>query len=133
MTADDLLPPPAARGQVLDAQLHLLDRQVLDVELEPVAAVDDVELAGIQFGDVLDPDRPPVIAGLVSGAVLVTRLFGGRPPDSRLKRIPWKVVADVGTVIRLGARAEELDVTWAERWLRTHVIGRIPGGRHDPE
>jgi hypothetical protein len=133
MSDDDLLPPPPVGGQILDAQLHLLDRQVLDVDKEPVAAVDDVELAGIQFGDDLDPDKPPVIGALVSGAVLATRLFGGRPPDSRLKRIPWKFVADAGTVIRLGIRADELDITWAERWLRTHVIGRIPGGQHDPE
>jgi hypothetical protein len=130
---EELLPPPKVDGQLLDAQLNILDRQVLDVAEEPVVAVDDLELSGIAFGDTLDAERPPVIHALVGGRVLLTRLFGGRPPDSRLRRIEWKYVAEVSVVLRLGIRAEQLDITWGERWLRKHIIGRVPGGRHDPE
>jgi hypothetical protein len=130
---DELLPAPPVGGQLLDAQLHLLDRQVLDVVGEPVTAVDDIELGGLNFDDELSPDRPPVISAFISGSALATRIFGGRPPDSRLVRIEWKHVSDIGVVIRLGLHAEELDITWSERWLRQHVIGRIPGGRHDPQ
>jgi sporulation protein YlmC with PRC-barrel domain len=129
----ELIPPPPIRGQVLDAQLHLLDRQVLDVAGEPVTAVDDIELSGLEFGDEIQPDRPPVISSFVSGRVLAARLFGGRPPDSRLARVPWENVSEVGVVIMLGIHGEQLDITWGERWLRENVIGRIPGGRHDPE
>jgi hypothetical protein len=131
--SDELLSPPRVDGQVLDAQLSLLDRQILDVTGEPVTAVDDIELSGFELGAAIDPDQPPVIAAFVSGRVLVTRLFGGRPPDSRLARVPWKSVTDVGVLIELGIHGEDLQITWGERWLRKNVIGRIPGGRHDPE
>ncbi|ASR56840.1 hypothetical protein CBP52_08460 [Cellulomonas sp. PSBB021] len=117
--------PPRPAGLVLDARLHLLDRQVDDVAGDPVATVDDVELA--------ERDGLVVVTDLLSGPVLATRVFGGRPPRSRWHRIAWRHVTDVGIVVRLGVHGEELDVLWVERWLREHVIGRIPGGRHAPE
>jgi hypothetical protein len=48
-------------------------------------------------------------------------------------RIPWALVSGVGVTVEVGTAAENLDATWVERWVRDHVIGRIPGGRHDPE
>lgn len=130
---EELLPPPRIDGQLLDAQLNLLDRQVLDVTGEPVTAVDDIEVSGIAFDEPASADQPPQIHAIVGGPVILTRIFGGRPPDSRLTRIEWKHISDVGIVVKLGIRAEELDITWGERWLREHIVGRIPGGRHDPE
>jgi sporulation protein YlmC with PRC-barrel domain len=128
-----LAPPPTVPGRTLDAQLHLLDRQVLDVDGVPVTTVDDIEVAGPEPGEPISEGTPaPVLMALLTGPVLGTRIFGGRPPSSRLIRIPWKHVADVGVVIRLGVRGEGLDADWAERWIRDKVIGRIPGGRHDP-
>jgi hypothetical protein len=132
-TRRPLLPVPPVAGRTLDAQLHLLDRQVLDVDGVPVTTADDLEIS--------DPDRDrpipegtpaPVLSALLTGPVLGTRIFGGRPPSSRLIRIPWAAVADVGVVIRLGVRGESLDADWVERWIRDKIIGRIPGGRHDP-
>ena len=124
--------PPA--GRILDGQLHLLDRQVLDVEGVPVMTVDDVEIDGIEFDTPIDPDAPaPVIRSLLTGPVLATRIFGGRPPESHWQRIDWRHVTDVGIVVSLGIPAVELDVSWTERWVRDHIIRRIPGGRHDPE
>ncbi|MGX1161997.1 hypothetical protein FBY31_3947 [Arthrobacter sp. SLBN-100] len=128
-----LAPPPAVVGRVLDAQLHLLDRQVLDNDGVPVTTVDDLELSGPALDVELAPGTPaPVITALLTGAVLGTRIFGGRPPSSRLIRIPWKDVAGVDVVIRLGVRGGNLDATWVERWIRDKIITRIPGGRHDP-
>ena len=75
----------------------------------------------------------PVVLALLTGPILLTRIFGGRLPDSRFVRIPWKVVADVETVVTVGVAADSLDASWTERWMRDHVIARIPGGRHDPE
>jgi hypothetical protein len=118
---------------VLDARLHLLDRQVLDVDGVPVCTVDDLELHGVDGSDQPDGSTPTVVTSLLSGAVLVTRVLGGRPPASRWHRIRWTHVADVGTTVDLSVRGAALDVTWPERWVRDHVIGRIPGGRHDPE
>ena len=129
------LPRPAFRGggRMLDAQFHLLDRQVLDVDGVPVTTVDDVEISGGAPGTPIPPGTPaPTLTALLTGPVLGTRIFGGRPPSSRLIRIPWQDVADVGVVIRLGIRGEGLDAGWVERWIRDKIIARIPGGRHDP-
>jgi hypothetical protein len=121
------------QGKVLDAQLHLLDRQILDTEDVPVTTVDDVELSGIPEGTIPPGTAPPVITNLLSGSVLGTRMFGGRPPAGRLERIPWRDIGQIGTVIRLNIKGADLDIRWVEHWVRDHVIGRIPGGRHDPQ
>jgi hypothetical protein len=130
----DRQPPPPTSGRLLDAVLHLLDRQVLDREAVPVTTVDDLEITDIQLDAPLQPGTPaPVITALLSGPVLGTRIFGGRPPPSRWKRIPWSDISDVGTVISLRVDGGTLDATWTERWVRDRIIGRIPGGHHDPE
>jgi hypothetical protein len=109
----------------LDAHLHLLDRQVLDVHGVPIAVVDDLELSEIPAGQEIPPDTsPPVITSLLSGPTLATRIFGGRPPESRMVRTPWVAIREIGVVIKL---------FWTERWVRDHIIGRIPGGRHTPK
>jgi sporulation protein YlmC with PRC-barrel domain len=125
---DHLPVDPSMSGQVVDAQLHLLDRQVLDRDKVPVTTVDDVEIEPLEPGS-----ATLVVVALLTGPVFGTRVAGGRPPASRWLRVPWSAVNHVGTVIRLGIGGETLDVTWTERWLRDHVIGRIPGGRHAPD
>ena len=118
----------------LDAHLHLLDRQVLDVHGVPVAVVDDFELSEIPAGQEIPPDTPPpVITALLSGPTLATRIFGGRPPESRMLRTPWVAIREIGVVIKLSVGRDTQDLFWTERWVRDHVIGRIPGGRHAPK
>ena len=132
-TVPRLAPVPPTAGRTLDAQLHLMDRQVLDNDGVPVTTVDDLELSGPDPATELPPGTPaPVLTALLTGPVLGTRIFGGRPPSSRLIRIPWKDVADVGVAIKLGVSGENLDAGWVERWIRDKIIARIPGGRHDP-
>ncbi|HEY6686719.1 MAG TPA: hypothetical protein VI094_10995 [Propionibacteriaceae bacterium] len=118
----------------LDVQLHLLDRQVLDVHGVPIAVVDDLELAEIPAGQDVPPDTPPpVITALLSGPPLATRIFGGRPPESRMVRTPWVAIREIGVVIKLSVGRDTQDLFWTERWVRDQVIGRIPGGRHMPK
>jgi sporulation protein YlmC with PRC-barrel domain len=132
-TDGPLVPVPPIAGRTLDAQLHLLDRQALDNDGVPVTTVDDLELSGPDpETEIPEGTAAPVITALLTGPVLGTRIFGGRPPSSRLIRIPWKDVADVGVVIRLGVSGDSLDADWVERWIRDKIIARIPGGRHDP-
>jgi sporulation protein YlmC with PRC-barrel domain len=132
-TVRALAPPPPLAGRLLDAQLHLLDRQVMDNDGVPVTTVDDLELSGPALDVELAPGTPaPVLTALLTGPVLGTRIFGGRPPSSRLVRIPWEDVAEVGVVLKLGVGGGNLDATWVERWIRDKIIARIPGGRHDP-
>lgn len=127
------LPHHELAGRVLDLNLHILDRQVLDNADVPIGHVDGVEVEGVERGRELDPDSVPVVSNLVLSSGLWSRLFGGRPPSSRLHRVPWSAVSKVGTAIELGEPGSSFDVTWPERWVRDQVIGRIPGGRHAPE
>jgi hypothetical protein len=120
-------------GRLIDARLHLLDRQILDCNDVPVATVDDIELTGIETGRTLDPGAPPRIDAIHTGSTLATRIFGGTPPRSRLQRIRWSDVVTIGITLGLRVRSDSLDATWTERWVRDQIIGRIPGGRHAPE
>jgi hypothetical protein len=127
-------PDPNEDQPMYDARLHLLDRQVIDVHGVPVTAVDDLELTDVSDEPSPPPGTPaPVVTAIISGASLGTRIFGGRPPPDRMHRIEWGDVFEVGVVVRLAVGGETLTVTWAERWVRDHIIARIPGGTHDPE
>ena len=127
------LPKHESAGQVLDVNLHILDRQVLDNDDVPIGHVDDVEVDGLERGSVADPQSAPVVTNLVLNSGLWTRIFGGRPPSAKLHRVPWSAVSNIGTAIELGRPGSAFDVTWTEHWVRDHVIARIPGGRHAPE
>jgi sporulation protein YlmC with PRC-barrel domain len=133
-TADQLPDAPKPTGHLLDARLHLLDRQVLDADGEPVGIVDDLDLSGITVGeDVGEGTPPPTVSGVLTGQVLATRVFGGRPPRAKLQPIPWRLVAKIGTVVQLKPTDHVIEGLWLEQWLRDHVIGRIPGGRRGAE
>ncbi|WP_209323692.1 hypothetical protein [Brevibacterium renqingii] len=120
--------------RTMDVRLHLLDRQMRDVNDRTIGVVDDVELSEVPFGEPLDPDaQAPEITDLLTGPVLATRIFGGRPPKSRWHRISWDDVANIDVAVELGIDGEELSVMWIEQWMRDHIIARIPGGRHDPQ
>ncbi|GAA4165024.1 hypothetical protein GCM10022286_27590 [Gryllotalpicola daejeonensis] len=122
------------RGTVLDAHLHLLDRQIVDPNGMPIAVVDDLELDGVEDGpqDASGAVRVTV-RGLVTGPVLWTRIFGGRAPEHRYDELPWSDVGELGVVIRVDKPADSYEASWTERWVRERVIGRIPGGRHAPD
>jgi hypothetical protein len=128
------LPVKRHRGRLLDARLHLLDRQLLDDDDDPVGIVDDLELTDFE----LDKDIPkgteaPQVTSLLSGHVVATRIFGGQPPRSRLQEIPWNLVESVGTVVKLKPTDIKLDADWVERWLRDRIIKHIPGGQRAAE
>jgi hypothetical protein len=121
-------PPPC--GRLLDARLHLLDRQMVDHGGEPVGIVDDLDLDGITVDSDIEPrSAAPRVSGILTGQVLATRIFGGRPPRSKLQPLPWRLVAKVGTVVQLVRTDAALDGLWFEHWLRDHIIVHLPGGR----
>lgn len=118
---------------VFDARLHLLDRQILDRDGKSVSTVADLELTDVPYRTPLTGrEETPVITNLLSGPVLATRIFGGRPPSSRWYRIPWSAISAIGVAIELTVERDSLDVSWVERWIRDRIISRIPGGKHDP-
>ena len=130
----DELPVKRHRGRLVDARLHLLDRQLLDEHDDPVGIVDDLELSGVEMDlDVAEGSQPPQVTALLSGQVMATRILGGAPPRSLLHEIPWKLVGSLGVVVKLKQTEMTFDVNWVERWLRDHIIRHIPGGRHAAE
>ena len=121
-------------GRVVDASLHLLDRQLLDDGEDPVGIVDDLELTGVELGqDLAMGSEAPQVTALLSGRVVATRIFGGAPPRSLLQEIPWKQVASVGVVVTLKATEGIRDVNWVEGWLYEHIIRHVPWGRRAAE
>jgi hypothetical protein len=129
------LPQKRHRGsRLVDARLHLLDRQLLDYADDPVGIVDDLDLSGIEVGsDITAGSEAPQVTALLSGRVVATRIFGGAQPRSLMQEIPWGLVASVGVVIRLKETDMTFNANWVERWLRDHVMRHIPGGRHAAE
>jgi len=121
-------------GRLIDARLHLLDRQLVDPRGTPVGTVDDAAFDGITTGESIASAGPaPRVTALMSGHVLVTRILGGQPPSTRLQNIPWRLVERVGIVVELHDGGFASDSQWREDWLRDHVIARIPGGRRAAE
>jgi hypothetical protein len=130
----DQLPAKRHRGRLVDARLHLLDRQLLNDDDDPVGIVDDLEVSGVEMGqDVAGGSQAPQVTALLSGRVIATRILGGAPPRSLLQEIPWKLVAAVGIVVKLKKTDVAFDVNWMEQWLRDHIIRHIPGGGHAAE
>ena len=128
------LPAKRHRGELLDARLHVLDRQLLNDDETPVGIVDDIVLDGVDLDqDIPDGADAPRATAILSGQVVATRIFGGFPPLKRLQEIPWKLVAAVGVVVRLKPNDMTFDADWMERWLRDRVVKHIPGGRDAAE
>jgi hypothetical protein len=129
-------------GRQIWAGLHVLDRQLIAHEGRLAGCVDDLELTASDDGNDL------YVTAILSGpGALAYRLgrrrFGswlrrvhglvGSPDRDDPTRIPFNVVADIGSHITLGLDVEEAGVASTERWIRDHVIDRIPGSRHEPE
>jgi sporulation protein YlmC with PRC-barrel domain len=110
---------------------HLLDRQIVDRDGEPVGKVDDVELTVGEDGAVR------VTALLVGPRALGERIGGmlGRWMAGRLspapRRIDMDLVAGVSSAVNLSVRRELLPDAPIESWLRDHLIARIPGSDHE--
>ncbi|MFF0341632.1 hypothetical protein [Kribbella sp. NPDC004875] len=89
-------------ARVLHAQLHLLDRQLIDrSDGHLCGKVDDVELD-------LEAD-PPVVSALISGR----------------ERITARRIAEIDTAVKVVADGLQLD--YYDDWLGDHVIDKIPG------
>jgi hypothetical protein len=98
-----------------------LDREIIDSDGRPAGIVDDLEITGCR------------VTAILTGQIVTLRILGGRPPDGYLNTFPWPLVRKIGTIVQLSSPAPTDRIEWSENWLRTHWIGRIPGGRHAPE
>lgn len=126
-------------GRILLADLHLMDRQIVDKATgRMVAKVDDVELD--MSGDY------PVVTALLTGP----QAWGGRlpgllgrlvcsvhrrlhpDPDPGPGVVPAGAIVDVTSAVLVHAE-EEWDVQGFGRWADEQVIRRIPGARHEAQ
>jgi hypothetical protein len=128
-SGNDFPDAPCPSGRLIDARLHLLDRQLFDADDAPVGIVDDLDVDIPVDVDVAVSAPAPLVTGILTGQVLATRIFGGRPPRAKLQAVPWRLITKIGTVVQLSADAEDFDSLWLEHGLRDHIIRRIPGGR----
>ena len=128
-------------GRVLEAGLHLLDRQLIDKDGRLAGKVDDLELT------VPDGGGPPVVTAILAGPGALSRRLGGRfgawleavanrlrdGDDREPARVAFGVVKRVGSAVELSVAKAELDTNRLEAWTRDHLIGKLPGAGDAPE
>ena len=128
-------------GRVLDAGLHLLDRQVVDPVGHLVCNVDDLELTTPDGGGA------PYVSAILAGPAAVGPRLGGLlgqwfvavqrrlhpAEDPHPARIDFGVVSSVQSEVTISIRREEHPVNAFEDWARTSVIDKIPGASHAAE
>src|SRR6266496_1573872 len=127
-------------GRTMDAGLRLLDRQLIDRDGCLVGNVDDLELT--------EPaDGPPRVTAILAGPGALAGRLGGRlgrwlegvsnrlreGDEDRPARISFGLVTEIGSAVRLAGARADLETDRVERWVREHVIGRIPGAGDAPE
>jgi hypothetical protein len=127
---------PGFRRQY-DAELHLLDRQIVDRDDAPVANVDDIEL-------VVRADGRLAVGALLCGPGALGPRMGGRlgrwttaiwrrlRPDESPQpgRIDATLVTGTDSAVHVSASVAELGVDGLEQWVRRYVVDRIPGAQH---
>ncbi len=113
----------------------VLDKQLVDRRQRRLGKVDGIVLA-IAPGDA---ERPRV-AAIEMGSLVLARRLSPRlarwtaallarvgAAEREPYRIPWSKVRDVGLDVEVDVKIEETPLYRWQRWLRRHVIGRIPG------
>jgi hypothetical protein len=128
-------------GRELYVALHLLDRQLIDHEGRLCGKVDDVELTE-------SPEGGLFVSAIVSGpGALCYRLDRRRlgrwlrwhvaaampSDDPDPDRIPIGRVSDISSAVTITLDQPTLASAAAEHWVRDHIIGHIPGSRHDAD
>ena len=111
----------------------VLDAQLVDRVQEKIGRVDALLLE-------LETGQPPRVATIVIGGAAraervdagssrsVARgaaMFGQR--EEHVSRIPFDKVRRIGDTIELDVEEQSLESEHLERWLKEHVVCRIPG------
>jgi hypothetical protein len=120
-------------GRRLYGALHLLDRQIVDVDGRMAGKVDDLELEPSADGDTFH------VAAILSGPGALGPRLGGRlgrfvaavhrrlADEPRPAEVSFGVVTEVDNHVTVGLSRDDLESNRAEAWARTHVVDHIPG------
>jgi sporulation protein YlmC with PRC-barrel domain len=111
----------------------ILDQQVIDRKCVLMGKVDGVTIEVRQ-------GKPPRVAHLLIGggtaASRISRRFAEwllrwrrrwGPDDDQPLLVPWSKVLKIGIDVQVDLDAERTSALAWEHWVRTHIIGRIPG------
>ena len=121
-------------GRVLEAGLHLLDRQLVDRDGRLAGKVDDLEL------ELPGGGGSPLVTAILAGPGALGRRIGGRlgafveaaanrlrGGEGRPARVSFAVVKRIGSAVELSVPRAELETNRLEAWTRDHLIGHLPG------
>jgi sporulation protein YlmC with PRC-barrel domain len=122
-------------GRVIDLDLHLLDRQVVDRDGKFVCKVDDIEFERGEGGALY-------VAKILVGPRARSRRVGGRIgvwmrsiaerlATEPMPTIDFANVIEIGSDVKIAASRDDLDVNPLEDWVRDHIVSRVPGSRHE--
>jgi len=121
-------------GRVIDLDLHLLDRQVVDRDGKFVCKVDDLEFERGENGALYVAKilvGPRARAQRVGGRIGVwIRSIAERLATEPMPTIDIASVIEIGSDVKVAASRDELDVDPLEDWVRDHIVSRVPGSRH---
>jgi hypothetical protein len=113
----------------------VLDQQIIDRELHKAGKVDGIALE-------IRPDGPPRVAYLDVGMDVLARRFSTRlerlaheiyrkfQRDRKPSHVPWQKVDRLGISASLDIDCSEYSSFRVEKWLRDHIITKIPGNAH---
>lgn len=114
----------------------VLDQQIIDARQQKAGKVDGIAIE-------IRSDRPPRVAYLDIGMDVLARRFSPRLERlmQRLHRrtqgerrrpfqVPWNQVRNVAISVSVGLDDQDYSNFHVERWLREHIITKIPGCAH---
>lgn len=117
----------------LDLVRDVLDKQMYDRRRRNMGKVDGIVLE-------LREGMPPRVVGVEAGVTTLARRLGRRmerwtarlvrrlsPERPGAFRVPWPKVQQIDLVVHVDIDADRSPVYVVERWLRRHVVARIPG------
>jgi hypothetical protein len=120
----------------LDLARDVLEMQVVDRDETKMGRVDGIVLE-------LRGDQPPRVRELEMGFVVLARRIHPRVESwlaglrrrfgvrkTARYRVPWSKVMEVEPhCIQIDVKADETPAFDWERWLRDHIVARLPGAR----
>lgn len=109
----------------MDLVRDILDSLLLDKNGRPIGRVDGIVI------DVRE-NRPPRVAALAVGAERLAHRI--HPRFGRWFRapvwIPLQAIREIGVDLELDVDAQQdPDLLRSDKWLATHILARIPGGK----